>query len=244
MSSSKKTSDANNTGSNKKARLNGVEAKRKVYLPLRIFKTTKNKTIGYAEWNCYYWREKLATMGLPAGSYLKFEDLKREDELFSDADVYYYINSNDPDAVHYSTLASLFYFSNKELDEWGLRDQMAGFYFVSSKGVHNVDADKWNTGGRESLSGVTAQNLQIEMEASSKSVQEFLQEECVKSQRTDAQYKHMEKDATYTLVKQVRIVPDVALPLFERMLNMGRYVTRRPEFNGAVKAMESVSEMV
>eukprot|EP01032_Pedospumella_encystans_P022683 gene22683-25695_t len=205
-------------------------AKKNVYLPLRIIKDTQNRTIGWSGWNCFFCREELAMMGLPAGAFVNFENLKHEDELFTDEDVLQYINNNDPNPKNNSSLAPLFYFSNEELCHWNLRDQLSGFYFVSCKGLQNVDSKKWNTGGKESLKGMTTEQLMQEMDACSKRVQVFLQQECVKSHHANANYMYMDKPATYTLVKQVRYVPDSALPLFERVLNVSSYVTRRLEF--------------
>jgi len=232
------------SSANKKAKNGGEEFKSDVFLPLRIFKDGKNKTVGFGGWNCFYRKDVLATMGLPAGSYIHFDNLKKEREVCTDEDVWKYVNTNDPDASQYTSLAHLFYFSNEELREWGLQKQMQGFYFVSCKGLQDCDEDKWNTGGKQSLKKLTAAQLSQEVDGSCKKVQAYLQEECVQSHRAGAKHKHMEKAARYTLIKQVRVVPDGAMGLFERVLNIGTYITRKPDFNGDVKPVQSVAEIV
>ena len=65
---------------------------------------------------------------------INFATIRKEHELFDDEDTVNYLNTNDADPKKYSSLSPLFYFSNYELEKWGLRDQMSGFYFISCKG--------------------------------------------------------------------------------------------------------------
>lgn len=244
MYSNSKNNGGNNNGNNgnKKDKNNEV---RDVQLPLRIIKEEETKkTVAVVAWNTFYWRDTLKQMGLPGSAYVEFDQLVNEYGIFRKEDVIKYLNTNDPDPKLYSSLVSLFYFSNEELEKWNLTKQMRGFLFVSMVGLSEVDSEKWNVGALESLQAKSDGALTKEMDLSSKAIQEYLQHQCAASMREQSNIEHMGKRARYHLQKSVRYLPTGTMGLLERVLNVAREVHRRPEYTGKVKPIECIAEIV
>lgn len=192
----------------------------------------RGETIGYAVWNATPWLAFISTnFGFPAHSSVHLWQLCSSENVHTlisreEANRYLYTNDSTPQGK--TTLAHLFLFSNAERNAWHLNHQPPAFYFVTKRGFENVRPNQWFENSYVRLDHMTQQDFQLEMDRCNRDIQVFLEQVTNATHNPNTPEIHLGEPTRFILLKQRREVPEVCLPLFDRVLSCSALPVHRP----------------